>query len=118
MKLSIALALLISSLTLNASDEQKGMKAYTKLCYECHGNPYRGAKMHTTFEWEEIYEESDDSVEVMKELHKEYADASKVLNSGYFTKKRSERIKNFLLKNAKDAGSVPGCNANYCGPTK
>ncbi|MCW8837077.1 MAG: cytochrome c [Thiovulaceae bacterium] len=90
----------------------KGMKVYKKMCLSCHGSPYRGAKMHTIDEWEEIYEASKTPI---KHLHKSDAEALKILDADYFTKKKQSYLKDFLIGNAKDAGSVPGCDGNYCG---
>lgn len=110
-KLLLIVTLVISSQSLYAYNS-KGMKVYKKMCISCHGSPFRGAKMHTVFEWEEIF---DESTKPFKDLHKEYPEAYKELNNGYITKKRSKSLQKFLIGNAKDAGSVPGCDGNYCG---
>ena len=90
----------------------KGMNVYKKMCLDCHGSPYRGARMHTTDEWEEIYEIS---ATPFKDLHKSNSEALEVLSRDYFTKKKQSYLKKFLFGNAKDSGAVPGCDGNYCG---
>lgn len=110
-KLILITALLVATQALHAYNS-KGMKVYKKMCLECHGSPFRGAKMHTIFEWEYIYQDSKTPI---KDLHKSDKEASEILNEGYFTKHRQEYLKKFLIENAKDAGSVPGCDGNYCG---
>jgi hypothetical protein len=112
MKKSILIiALVLSTSTLQAYNS-KGMKVYKKMCLSCHGSPYRGAKMHTVFEWTQIYKESGLS---LSSVHKDEPQAQKVLSDSYFTKKKQTYLKKFLLGNAKDAGGVPGCDGNYCG---
>lgn len=107
----LALAILLASQNLYAYNS-KGMKIYKKLCVSCHGSPFRGAKMHTVLEWEMIYDESDTAI---KDLHKSDKEAMEILNDSYFTKKKQSYLKKFLIGSAKDAGSVPGCDGNYCG---
>lgn len=82
------------------------------MCLECHGSPYRGAKMHTIMEWEQMYFSEK---EPLKNLHKDDPEAKHALESDYFSKKRQNYLREFLIENAKDAGSVPGCDGNYCG---
>jgi len=110
-KIFLVLLLLLSSQALNAYNS-KGMKVYKKMCLSCHGSPYRGAQMHTIYEWEEIYNASDTPI---MRVHKTEPEALKVLNGSYFTEKKRLYLKEFLFGNAKDAGAVPGCDGNYCG---
>ncbi|WP_373069608.1 hypothetical protein [Sulfurimonas sp.] len=110
-KLLLIVALIISSQSLYAYNS-KGMKVYKKVCISCHGSPFRGAKMHTIYEWEGIFDESKTP---FKTLHKDEPDALKELDTGYLTKKRVKSLQKFLIGNAKDAGAVPGCDGNYCG---
>lgn len=109
--LLLILALVLSTQSLYAYNS-KGMKVYKKMCLECHGSPYRGAKMHTIMEWEQMYFSSKTP---LKDLHKNDSEAMNKLNDDYFSGKRQSYLKEFLIENAKDAGSVPGCDGNYCG---
>jgi len=112
MKKLIMIALLLFSTQSLYAYNSKGMKVYKKMCLECHGSPFRGAKMHTVMEWEELFYSSETP---FKTIHKEYPEANKALQNHYLTEKRSKYLKKFLVGNAKDAGSVPGCDGNYCG---
>ena len=112
MKKTILIALLLITSQSAYAYHSKGMKVYKKVCLSCHGSPYRGAQMHTQFEWEDIFSASDTP---FRELHKAHKDAMEVLEGGYLTKKRVSYLKKFLYGSAKDAGGVPGCDGNYCG---
>jgi hypothetical protein len=107
----IIIAMLIVSQNIYAYNT-KGMKVYKKMCMECHGSPFRGAKMHTVMEWEEFFFKSKTP---FKTIHEKLPKASKSLEDEYFTTKRIKHLKKFLIQNAKDAGTVPGCDGNYCG---
>ena len=110
-KALLIIALLAVSQNIHAYDS-KGMKVYKKMCVNCHGSPFRGAKMNTIFEWEGIFDTSNTP---LQDLHKDEPQAYKELSDDYLTKKRTKYLREFLVGNAKDAGGVPGCDGNYCG---
>lgn len=112
MKIILMTVLLLVSVQNIYAYNSKGMKVYKKMCLECHGSPFRGAKMHTVMEWEEIFYTSKTP---FKTIHEKYPEADKAVKDEYFTQKRAGYLKKFLVENAKDAGSVPGCDGNYCG---
>ncbi|MDD2566911.1 MAG: hypothetical protein PHI89_02770 [Thiovulaceae bacterium] len=109
------LSLLLLNSALHSAYHAKGMEVYKKMCSKCHGGPFRGAKMHTTAEWEDI---RDASKTPTLTLHKGHPEALEALDRGYFSNKREQALYKFLIGNAKDSGAVPGCDANYCGSSK
>ena len=111
--LIVASALLLLSSQAEAYYPQ-GMKVYKKMCITCQGSPFRGAKMHTVMEWEDI---RDASPTPTLKVHEGQEEALNLLHEGYFTKKREADLYKFLIGNAKDSGAVPGCDGNYCGST-
>ncbi len=106
----ILLFLSFSFLQLQAYNK-KGLNAYKKLCVQCHGGPFAGAGMHTTEEWEDI---QSNSKTPLLDMHKNVADAMEKFESS-LNKKRKKYLFKFLINNASDAGTVPGCDGNYCG---
>lgn len=110
------LVFILSSLLLLSSTSHayytQGMEVYKKMCIKCHGGPFRGAKMHTGMEWEDI---RDASKTPTLTLHKGQPEALEALARGYFSSKREQALYKFLIGNSKDSGAVPGCDANYCG---
>ncbi len=107
---SILMIFVFYSLTLNAYDK-RGLNAYKKLCVQCHGGPFAGAGMHTTDEWDEMVQNSKTP---LYDLHKNVPDAIEKFESS-LSKKRKKYLFKFLANNASDAGTVPGCDGNYCG---
>lgn len=97
---------------LSAYDE-KGMKMWKKHCIDCHGSPFRTAKMYTQYDWEEI---RDGSSTPFIDMHAEDEESHAYLEDK-MSKKKRKFIFNLLIGNASDAGAVPGgCDGNYCGP--
>lgn len=113
-KLVIAAVAIALGFSFSHAYYPKGMKVYKKMCIDCHGSPFRGAKMHTIMEWEDI---RDASKTPTLSVHKGVQEAIDVLKSDYFSTKREEDLYKFLIGNAKDSGAVPGCDGNYCGST-
>jgi len=110
MKIFISIVLLLSLSTSLSAYYKKGMQKWKKKCISCHGNPFRGAMMHTQDEWEEI---RDSSQTPILDLHKDDQESFIILQKK-MTKKTREYLFKFLIGNAKDSGSVPGCDSNYC----
>ena len=108
--IAITILMLVSLTSANANDI-KGVKAYKKLCITCHGGPFRTSAMHTIDEWEDIEELS--KIPFIT-LHKEEPEALTKFDKS-MTEKRRNYLFKFLINNAKDSGTVPGCNGNYCG---
>ncbi|MCH9814198.1 MAG: c-type cytochrome [Epsilonproteobacteria bacterium] len=90
---------------------EKGMKAYKKLCMSCHGSGDYGAAQLRQDEWEDL----------MAFRAKRLIDAHKNDPKSFaiLTKKSSQKkykyLAEFLIGAAKDSGSVGGCDGNRCG---
>ena len=95
----------------NAGYNERGLKTYKKLCKECHGSEFRGAAMLKGAEWKAMF--ADGEAKLLA-AHKGNAEALEQFNRSYY-KNRKKYLFEFLSKNAKDSGVVPGCDANYCG---
>lgn len=106
------IALFLSSNYLIAAEryDVKAFRLVTKLCSACHGTAFYMAKQKDDDEWVEYFVEED----ILKDLHKEKPEAIKNLQSKRFTNNET-RILKFLIDHSKYAGSVPGCDANFCG---
>lgn len=64
--LSLTVVFTITAMPLKA-DVNKGAKIYSKLCQNCHGNPTKGAAMHTRLEWEDLFAyEGADMIKIHK----------------------------------------------------
>ena len=90
--IAITILLLIGYTSANANDK-KGIKAYKKLCIQCHGGPFRGSSMHTIMEWEEIF---DSSKTPFIDVHKDIPDALAKFE-GRLTEKRRKYLFGFLI---------------------
>ncbi len=108
--LTAILALGILSSAAYAYNE-RGIKTYKKLCKECHGSEFRGAAMLTGDEWKAMF--ANDEAKMLK-AHEGNAEAMEQFERSYY-KNRKKYLFDFLSKNAKDSGVVPGCDSNYCG---
>lgn len=108
--LSLCLLLAVASSATYAYNE-RGLKTYKKLCKSCHGSEFRGAAMLKTEEWEEMFE--NDEAKLLA-AHKGDAEALEQFDRSYYHS-RKKYLYDFLVKNAKDSGVVPGCDSNYCG---
>ena len=91
--------------------EDAAIANYKKSCKKCHGSAYYVAKVRTSDEWEELLENNGKK---LFEAHKNNAKAIKSLSSSYY-KKRLEYLKEFLMKNGGDMGTIPPCNSTTCG---
>jgi len=89
----------------------KGLNAYKKLCKQCHGPAFKGAAMMYSDEWKKLFA---NGAQKLKALHANDKKAMQKLNSNYF-QRRSTYLKHFLMKNARDMGVIPSCNALNCG---
>lgn len=108
--LSYAVCMLLAIPALHAYSEP-GMKTYIKSCKKCHGGPYKGAFMKESDEWKELFKDGD---EKMLAIHKDNDAALKKLSKSYY-KNRRHHLVDFLINNARDTGTVPGCDTNNCG---
>ena len=90
---------------------ERGLKTYKKLCKECHGSSFRGAAMLKGYEWEAMFADNEAK---LRAAHEGSAEGMEVFGRSYY-QTRKEYLFEFLSKNAKDSGVVPGCDANYCG---
>ena len=108
--LTAILALGVLSAAAHAYNE-RGIKTYKKLCKSCHGSEFRGAAMLTGDEWEDMFANNEAK---MLAAHDGNAEAMEQFNRSYY-KNRKKYLFDFLSKNAKDSGVVPGCDSNYCG---
>ncbi len=93
------------------ANEDMAIANYKKTCKKCHGSAYFGAKALSSDEWEDMFENNGKK---LFNAHKKDKDALKKLSSNYYTKRR-EYLKDFLVKNAKDMGTIPPCNSTTCG---
>ena len=91
--------------------EDAAIANYKKSCKKCHGSAYYVAKVRTSDEWEELL---DNNGKKLFEAHKNNDKAIKNLSSTYY-KKRLEYLKEFLMKNGGDMGTIPPCNSTTCG---
>ena len=95
---------------LQADYDEKGMKVYKKYCKSCHGSGDYGAKQLDQAEWEDYFLFH---AQKLKKAHLTEAAVLKKLNA--FSKNKMQHLEKFLLGNAKDSGSVGGCDGNRCG---
>lgn len=95
----------------NADYNERGLKTYKKLCKECHGSEFRGAAMLKGYEWKEMFANNEAKLFA---AHEGNAEAMEQFNRSHY-QNRKKYLFEFLSKNAKDSGAVPGCDANYCG---
>ena len=109
----LLLTLLAAALLVPAANayNERGLKTYKKLCKKCHGSEFRGAAMLTGEEWEEMFANNEAK---LLAAHEGDAKAMEKFNRSYY-KNRKKYLFDFLSKNAKDSGVVPGCDNNYCG---
>lgn len=105
----LAVTALLASFA-HAGYNERGMKTYIKLCKKCHGGPFKGAAMKKSAQWEAFFETEN----MMFKVHENNEKATKKLSSGMYENRRAD-LSEFLINNARDMGSVPGCDANYCG---
>ncbi len=106
----IFLILLLVFGALYADYDEKGMRVYKKNCKPCHGSGDYGARQLEQGEWEDYFMFH---AQKLKKAHQSERLVLKKLNS--FSKKKMNHLENFLLGNAKDSGSVGGCDGNRCG---
>lgn len=109
----LCLALLAAALLVPAANayNERGLKTYKKLCKKCHGSEFRGAAMLTGDEWDEMFANNEAN---LLAAHADNAEAMKQFERSHY-KNRKKYLFDFLSKNAKDSGVVPGCDNNYCG---
>jgi len=106
----IVLVLMLMWGLLHADYDAKGMKVYKKSCKSCHGSGDYGAAQLEQEEWEDYF------LFHASKLKKVHAREPTVLESiKSFSKKKIRNLENFLVGNAKDSGSVGGCDGNRCG---
>jgi len=91
--------------------EDAAIANYKKSCKKCHGSAYYVAKIRTSEEWEELF---NDNGKKLFLAHQNDKKAIKKLSSSYY-KKRLEYLKVFLMNNGEDMGTVPPCNSTTCG---
>lgn len=108
--LIVLLTAILCATVANAYNE-RGLKTYKKLCKACHGSSFRGAAMLKGEEWEEMFA---NNASKLLAAHQGNAEAMEQFDRSYY-KSRQQYLFDFLAKNAKDSGVVPGCDANYCG---
>ena len=101
------------SFMFGAEYDEKGMKLYKRLCASCHGSPDYGAGQLEQEEWEDLFfMHGHRLIEAHRKQPEVYAKLQKA------SKKRSfSHLANYLIGNAKDSGSVGGCDGNRCGIT-
>lgn len=104
----VILFLLIGSV--HAEYNEKGMKVYKKNCKSCHGSGDYGARQLDQMEWEDYF------IFHASKLKKVHVDELTVLeNIKSLSKKKIANLEDYLVGNAKDSGSVGGCDGNRCG---
>ena len=91
--------------------DEKGMKLYKKLCASCHGSPDYGAAQLEESEWEDIFFMR--GLKLLK-IHKADSVLYHRLQKAS-AKKNFQHLEAYLIGNAKDSGSVGGCDGNRCG---
>jgi len=111
MKTIILIGILIIPFIAIEAREDAAIANYKKTCKKCHGSAYYVAKVRTSEEWEELF---NNKGKKLFEAHKDYPKAIKKLSSSYY-KKRLEYLKVFLMDNGEDMGTVPPCNSTTCG---
>ncbi|MGB5965623.1 MAG: hypothetical protein WBF77_03145 [Sulfurimonadaceae bacterium] len=91
--------------------DTKGLKVYTQHCKKCHGNPYKGAAMKKSREWQKLF--ANDAKKLV-DLHKESPEREEV--SALVTRKsKIKHLSKFLIQSASDSGVVTSCDGNFCG---
>lgn len=105
------LLLLILPLYILSANEDMAIANYKKTCKKCHGSAYYGAKALSSDEWNDLFANEGKK---LFEIHTKDKKAVKKLTSTYYIKRR-EYLKDFLVKNAKDMGTIPPCNSTTCG---
>ena len=109
---SVLLLLGITAATLWAADyDERGMKLYKKLCMSCHGSPDYAASRLDQEEWEDLF--AFHAQKLLKAHAKESALYGRLRAAS--RKKRFSHLADYLINNAKDSGSVGGCDGNRCG---
>ncbi len=95
---------------LQADYDEKGMRVYKKNCKSCHGSGDYGARQLDQTQWEDYFLFH---AQKLKKAHRSEDAIFKKLNA--LSKKKMLHLEKFLLGNAKDSGSVGGCDGNRCG---
>jgi len=95
---------------LQANYDERGMNVYKKNCKSCHGSGDYGAKQLDQEEWEDYF---IFYAKKLKKVHRSEPLVLKKLNT--LSKNKMVHLENFLVGNAKDSGSVGGCDGNRCG---
>lgn len=85
-------------------------RTITKLCKSCHGTPFYMAKQIDDDDWDFYF----NTPGKLEKLHKGKTKALASLKDHRFIH-RKKRLLKFFIKNSKFAGSVHGCDANFCG---
>jgi len=111
MKIFIPLIGLIIGYNILLANEDAAIANYKKTCKSCHGSAYYVAKVRTYDEWESLF---DNNAKNLYKAHKDNEKGMKKLNSRYFIS-RMEDLKEFLMENEKDMGTIPPCNSTTCG---
>ncbi len=111
MKVVIGVVYLIIGYSILFANEDAAIANYKKTCKKCHGSAYYVAKVRTYDEWKALFE---NNAKNLYKAHKDNEKGMKKLNSNYF-KKRLVDLKEFLMENGKDMGTVPPCNSTTCG---
>lgn len=97
---------------LNATDyNEKGMKAYKKMCMSCHGSGDYGAAQLDQEEWEDLFAFN---AKKLIGAHQNDPNSLKVLTKKS-NQKKYKYLAEFMIGAAKDSGSVGGCDGNRCG---
>lgn len=89
---------------------EKGMKIYKKNCKSCHGSGDYGASQLEEAEWEDYFLFNASK---LKKVHTQESEVLAKIEK--FSKKKRQNLEAFLVENAKDSGSVGGCDGNRCG---
>ncbi len=95
---------------LHADYNEKGMHVYKKICKSCHGSGDYGARQLEEGQWEDYFLFH---AQKLKKVHEEYPNIYKKIQS--LSVKNFASLEDFLIGNAKDSGSVGGCDGNRCG---
>jgi hypothetical protein len=104
--------LLCSSILLGDYNE-KGMRVYKKRCKPCHGSGDYAAVQLEQSAWEDYF------IFKASKLKKAHQKVPKIVKSiASLSKARLGYLEEFLVQNAKDSGSVGGCDGNRCGIKK
>jgi len=95
---------------LQADYNEKGMHVYKKACKSCHGSGDYGAGQLDEAQWEDYFVFHAQKLKKVHEDSPEIYKKIKVLSSN-----KLASLEDFLVGNAKDSGSVGGCDGNRCG---